>query len=200
MQLVTEPLSLQCYRECPTPVSALNQHGGELRECGLPPPVTAAQGPSHSHPEHGTRLANLKMACCTGTWGVTPAVPFLNLDRIACLVGQSNEALITVDGQKVTTLIDSGEQVSSVSSGFCKWMTLKVHPLDRLLELEGTGGSAIPYLGFVEVNLQIHSIGATTRMSCCLSYWPWPILRRYWSWWDPKLLTGWWEWSQRGIS
>ena len=28
-------------------------------------------------------------------------------------------------------------------------------PLDRLLELEGTRGSAIPYCGYVEVNLQI---------------------------------------------
>ena len=37
-------------------------------------------------------------------------------------------------------------------------MALKVHPLDRLLELEGTRGSAIPYLGHVEVNLQIPSI------------------------------------------
>ena len=89
---------------------------------------------------------------------MTPAVPFLNPDPIACLVGQSNEAPIIVDGQKVTTLIDSGAQVSSVSSGFCKWMALKVHPLDRLLELEGTNGSAIPCLGYVEVNLQILGI------------------------------------------
>ena len=37
-------------------------------------------------------------------------------------------------------------------------MALKGHPLDRLLELEGTGGSAIPYLGSIEVNLQIPSI------------------------------------------
>ena len=35
---------------------------------------------------------------------------------------------------------------------------MKVHPLGRLLELEGTGGSAIPYLGCVEVNLQIPGI------------------------------------------
>ena len=58
----------------------------------------------------------------------------------------------------MTALIDLGAQVSSVSSGFCKQMTLKVNPLDRLLELEGTGGSAIPYLGYVEVNLQIPGI------------------------------------------
>ena len=54
--------------------------------------------------------------------------------------------------------MDSGTQVSSVSSGFCEQMTLKVHPLDRLIELEGTRGSAIPYLGYVEINLQIPGI------------------------------------------
>ena len=80
---------------------------------------------------------------------MTPAVPFLNLDLITHLVGWSNEAPIITDGQKVTTLIDSGAQVSSVSSGFCKQMALKVHPLDRLLELETAGGSAIPYLGML---------------------------------------------------
>ena len=37
-------------------------------------------------------------------------------------------------------------------------MALMVHPLDQLLELEGTGGLAIPYLRYVEVNLQIPSI------------------------------------------
>ena len=87
-----------------------------------------------------------------------PAVPFLNPEPIAHLVGWSNEAPIIVDGQKVTTLIDFEVQVSSVSSRFCKWMTLKVHPLDRLLELKGTGGSAILYLGYVEVNIQIPGI------------------------------------------
>ena len=58
----------------------------------------------------------------------------------------------------MTTLIGLGAQVSSVSSGFHEWMTLKVYPLDRLLELEGTSYSAIPYLGYVEVNLLILGI------------------------------------------
>ena len=82
----------------------------------------------------------------------------MNLDPIAHLVGWSNEAPVIVDGQKVTTLIDSGAQVFSVSSGLCECMTLMVHPLGRLLELEGKGGSTIPYLGYVEVSLQIPSI------------------------------------------
>ena len=127
----------------------------------LTPPATATQaaiGPSHSHANCRPRLASMKMAQWTGPWEVTPAVPFLNPDPIAYIVGQSNEAPIIVDGQKVTTLIDLQAQVSSVSSGFCEWMTLKVHPLDRLLELEGTRGSAIPYLGYAEVSLQIPGI------------------------------------------
>ena len=63
-----------------------------------------------------------------------------------------------VNGQDTTTLIDSGAQVSSVSSHFCKELALQIQPLGQLLELEGTGGAAIPYLGFMEVNLQILGI------------------------------------------
>ena len=55
----------------------------------------------------------------------------------------------------MTALIDSGVQVSSISCGYCDLLALMVHPLGRLLALEGTGGSAIPYLGYIEVNLQI---------------------------------------------
>ena len=63
-----------------------------------------------------------------------------------------------VDGQKVAALMDSGAQVSSISSWFCDLLALEVHLLRRLLELESTGGSVIPYLAYVEVNLQIPGI------------------------------------------
>ena len=93
------------------------------------------------------------MAQQTGPWEATPAVPFLNPGPSCPPSGAwSNEAPVIVDMQKVIALIDLGAQVSSVSSGFCKWMTLKVH-LSKLLELEGTGGSTFLYLGYVEVNL-----------------------------------------------
>ena len=55
-------------------------------------------------------------------------------------------------------LINLGAQVLSVSSWFCEDLALQIQPLGRLLELEGTGSSAIPYLGYVEVNLQILGI------------------------------------------
>ena len=65
---------------------------------------------------------------------------------------------MVVDGQEVTALIDLGAQVSSISVQFCTDLTLHIQPLGQLLELEGTGGAAIPYLRFVEVNLQILGI------------------------------------------
>ena len=65
---------------------------------------------------------------------------------------------MVVDRQKVTALIDLGAQMSSISAQFCKDLTLPIQPLGQLLELGVTGGAAIPYLRFVEVNLQILGI------------------------------------------
>ena len=61
-------------------------------------------------------------------------------------------------GHEVAALVDSGAQVLNISSQLCEELGLEIQPLGRLFELEGTGGAAIPYLGFVEVNLQILGI------------------------------------------
>ena len=148
-------------RECPTLASALNQPGENWGNVAHPPLTTVAQASnrfSHSHSNPRPRLANRQTAQSISACEVTPVVLFLNPDPIACLVGQSNKAPVIVDGQRVTTLIDSGSQVSSISSGFCEQMALMIHPLDQLLELEGTVCSTIPYLGYVEVNLQIPGV------------------------------------------
>ena len=63
-----------------------------------------------------------------------------------------------MDGYKVTALVDSGAQVSTISARLCEELDPEIQPLGQLLELEGTGGAAIPYLGFVEVNLQIPGV------------------------------------------
>ena len=74
------------------------------------------------------------------------------------MVGHANEAPVVVDGCELTALVDSGAQVSTISAKFCEELDLEIQPLGQLLELEGTGGAAIPYLGFVEVNLQIPGV------------------------------------------
>ena len=71
--------------------------------------------------------------------------------------GVVQQAPIIIDRQKVIALIDSGAWASSVSSGFCKQMALKVHPL-QAAETRVYWWSHHPYLGYVEVNLQIPGI------------------------------------------
>ena len=73
-------------------------------------------------------------------------------------MGCSNEAPLIIDRQEVTALIDLGTQVLSISAQFFKELILQIQPLCQLLELEGTGGAAIPYFRFVEVNFQILGI------------------------------------------
>ena len=63
-----------------------------------------------------------------------------------------------VDRQEMTALIELSARVSSISSQFCRDLALQIQPQGQLLELEGTGSSAIPYLRLVEVNLQIPGI------------------------------------------
>ena len=133
----------------------------EPRECSPTScwhqPQQPTIGPQHSLPDLKPKLTILKAAQKKGWPEITP-VPFLNPDPIMHLVGCSNKASVIVDRQDMSALINLGAQVSSVSSQFCKDLALQIQPLGWLLELEGTGGSAIPYLGFMEVNLQILGI------------------------------------------
>ena len=145
-------------QEYANPAKTLNKSGGP-RDCGPTPCWHQLQQPTvdpqHSLPDPRSKPTTMKVAQRKGWPEVTP-VPFLNPNPVANYVGHSNEALVIVDRQEMTALIDSGAQVSSISSEFCGDLTLQ--PLGWLLELEGRGGSAIPYLRFVEVNLQIPGI------------------------------------------
>ena len=156
-------------------------------------------GPQHSLPDPKPKLTILKVAQKKG-WPDVASVLFLNPDPVSNLVRHSNEAPVIVDRQETTTLIDFSVQVSSISSQFCGDLALQIQPLGQLLQLEGTGGSVIPYLGFMEVNLQILGSKTVMGMCCCWSYQPWPTLKWSQSWLDPKSLIGIWAWWPRGSS
>ena len=80
---------------------------------------------------------------------------YYNPDPLFRLIGESNEASIQVDGNKLPALIDSGAQVSAMTQKLANQMKLKVHKLNKLLRIEGTGGGKVPYKGYVETLLEI---------------------------------------------
>ena len=150
-------------RECPTPALALNQPRGNWGNAAHPMPAKAT--PVNNRPHHipnptsGQRPASMRAAQWTVQWETTPVIPFLNPDPIAHLVGQSNEAPYNHRWAKGNCI----NWLGCPSFQYQLWVLwtfnpMEVHPLGRLLELEGTGGSAIPYLEYIEVNLQIPGI------------------------------------------
>ncbi|KAI3351102.1 hypothetical protein L3Q82_005672 [Scortum barcoo] len=75
------------------------------------------------------------------------------------LVGTKCTAQVTIEGHKVNCLLDTGSQVTTIPLSF--FQTHLPHhslkPLDGLLDvelqIEGANGEAVPYLGYVELNL-----------------------------------------------
>ena len=74
------------------------------------------------------------------------------------LIGAANESDLRIDGHLTTALIDSGAQISAMMEKFAKRLTLKVHKLQQLLKIEGTGGGCVPYKGYVEVLLEVPEV------------------------------------------
>ena len=62
-------------------------------------------------------------------------------------------------------LIDSGAQLSALPESLVTKLNLKIHKLDTLIEVEATGGSLVPYSGYVEARLSIPGIKAMNHNS-----------------------------------
>ena len=73
------------------------------------------------------------------------------------LVGSSNECHIKIEGRQELSLQDSGSQVSTLAKGYVEEYLPKaeIKPLDDILNLSGAGGEDIPYLGYVEVEIEM---------------------------------------------
>ena len=69
------------------------------------------------------------------------------------LIGRANEEQIVINGHPVTALLDTGSQVTHISEAFCQANNIQIHPLDKLVEIEGTGGNIIKYIGYIEATL-----------------------------------------------
>ena len=55
-------------------------------------------------------------------------------------------------------LINSGAQISAISKSMVKILGLPLRKLDALLDIEGSAGSDVPYLGYTELRLDIPEI------------------------------------------
>ena len=83
---------------------------------------------------------------------------YYNPDPLVRLIGDANESALQVNDYKVTALIDSGAQISTITESFAKLLKLQRRSLKRLLKIEGTGGGRVPYKGYVEVTLQVPEV------------------------------------------
>ena len=82
-----------------------------------------------------------------------------NPDPLFRLVGEVNESIVTVEGQEARALLDSGSQLSAISLAWVKKLNLKPQ-LQSILQIEGSGGLDVSYLGYVETCLRIPEIKA----------------------------------------
>ena len=53
----------------------------------------------------------------------------------------------------MTALLDTGSQVTHISEAFCQANSIQIHPLDKLVEIEGDWGDIIKYIGYIEATL-----------------------------------------------
>ena len=83
-----------------------------------------------------------------------------NPDLLFRLTGEFNETIIMVEGQEARALLDSGSQLSAISLEWVKKLKLKPQQLQSILQIEGSRGLEVPYLGYVEAHLKIPEIKA----------------------------------------
>ena len=107
-------------------------------------PTTQRHSPTISK---ATNIGGKKMASNNNT----PS-KFLNPDPWTRLIGRANEEKITVNGNTVTALLDTGSHVTHVSLDYCQAMGIPIHPLNSWLTLKELG-DAIEYVGFIEADL-----------------------------------------------
>ena len=71
------------------------------------------------------------------------------------LVGQTPEAEVIVQGITTMALLDTGATISTMTEAFYQehLQHLPIHPVENILTIECADGSALPYKGYVEVDL-----------------------------------------------
>ena len=95
----------------------------------------------------------------TSEGGVVPGPQYHNPDPLVRLIGTPNESSAFVDGVSITSLVDSGANMTAITKSFAEELLLEIKSLQSILDIEATGGGGmVPYHGYVECRLKIPMI------------------------------------------
>ena len=90
--------------------------------------------------------------------GCVPRPQYHNPDPLVRLTGTPNESPAIVEGVPITSLIDSGANMSAITKSFVEELQLEIKGLQMILDIEATGGGQVPYHGYVECRLKLPDI------------------------------------------
>ena len=68
------------------------------------------------------------------------------------LVGRANEDKFFINGHPVTALLDTGSQITHISQDFGLAKCIKIHPINQLANIEGTGGTTLSMWNILRLN------------------------------------------------
>lgn len=72
------------------------------------------------------------------------------------MIGAANECVAAVNGRACLALLDTGSQITSISESFYKkhLSDCVIRPMESLLRVVGAAGQDVPFLGYVEVEVE----------------------------------------------
>ena len=68
----------------------------------------------------------------------------------------------------MTALLDTGSQVIHISEAFCQANNIQIHPLDKLVEIEGTGGTILNNIGYIKATLTLPLVSQSFEVEALL--------------------------------
>ena len=84
---------------------------------------------------------------------------YYNPNPFIRLLGRANKSEIEIDGKISKALRDSGAMIL-MTKEYCDEHGYEIQPLDQLVLIEGSGGTDVPYLDYIEVRMQILGISS----------------------------------------
>ena len=128
----------------------LSNHG----KCGL---EEFEQGRTSSNRKHSGPKSNPKVTV-EKNGILEEGREYYNPDPLYQLIGPANETEVNVEGVGMKAVINSGAQISAISKSMAKPLGLPIRKLEALLDIEGSAGSDVPYLGYTALRLNIPEI------------------------------------------